>query len=735
MSRPTANPRRYVLPILSTAAVLAFCAPAVAKPSHIKMGSEAELNAGLGALPKDLDRSTPRRSWSAFLDHCKNNKFAAAAHLLNLKAYATNRQKEKGSVIANKLCRLIAATTQQGAEQLSDTPVGPIDGDRPRNYVVAATFSGGSGDVNEIWLQRTRDQKSGAEVWIVSSTSISGIPALYERIIEKKSVAVAVDVINGGLGPIPVDFDLSTPRATATLFRKLANEGNYADAARLLDLSELSPEKQRQDGQRLARRLALLLQRLLPGDLDRLSRKTNGADESGVPSNEDVVTTAKVDADEVQIRLMRVRRKNAQPVWVFSANTVSETSSLYAKIGYGWAGDYLPTLFFRVQVWSIQLWQAIGLLVSVVFAWIFGVIASAFTRRWLLWLARKSKNDWDDALVEAGRGPLTMLFFTLGFVILSSFLALADGPQGVVLRLLKMLTILGMGWYLVRVIDVAADLLMQIFKKRDDDVGLSMVPVARRILKPVMIVLVVLLGLQNLGMNVSGLLAGLGIGGLALAMASKSTVENMLGGITIAFDRPFKVGDTIKIGSFRGSVEEVGLRSTRIRTIDRTLVTIPNGKLADSHIENFAVRDRLRHAFTIGLQYDTSMDQIRYVIDAVKRYLYQRDDISDGFSVRFSQLADSSVNVDVVHYVTTVAWGEFTAAREEILMEITEIVGRAGAEFAFPSQTLYTGKASDADSEKAKAASAKVAELRADGSLCIPEIPEKVAQDLKPSAA
>jgi MscS family membrane protein len=729
------RPRAIYLSFLSFFVLTVFCFPSQAKPSHIKIANEVALNDGLGVLPKDLDRSTPRRSWKAFLDYCKKDQFATAAHLLNLKAYPASNHKDKGSVIANKLYRLVTSTPQKDTNLLSDNPVGPIKGDRPQNYVVAATFSGESGDVNEIWLQRTLNQKTTKEVWVVSSTSISGIPALYERIVEGKAALAKVKVINQGLGPIPDNFDLSNPRTAATLFRKLTNEGNYADAARLLDLSELSVQKQKEEGQHIARRLALLLQRLLPGSFDRLSRKVNGADESGVPSNEDVVTTAKVDADAVQIRLMRIRRQNAKPVWVFSAKTVVEIPALYAKIGYGWAGDYLPTVFFRVQMWDIQLWQAIGLLVSLILAWILGVIASAFARRWLLWLARKSKNDWDDALVAAGRGPIAMLFFALGFLIISSLLALADGPQGVVLRLLKMLAILGVGWYLVRLIDVAADLLMQIFRNRDDDMGLSMVPVARRILKPVMIVLVVLLGLQNLGMNVTGLLAGLGIGGLALAMASKSTVENMLGGITIAFDRPFKVGDTIKTGSFRGSVEEVGLRSTRIRTANRTLVTLPNGRLADSHIENFAERDKLRHAFTIGLQYDTSMDQVRYVIDEVKRFLYSRDDISDGFSVRFSTLADSSVNVDVVHYVATEAWGEFTAAREEILMEVSEIVGRAGAEFAYPSQTLYTGKAADADSDKAKGASAAVAERRADGTLCIPEIPEKVANELKPSAA
>jgi MscS family membrane protein len=300
----------------------------------------------------------------------------------------------------------------------------------------------------------------------------------------------------------------------------------------------------------------------------------------------------------------------------------------------------------------------------------------------------------------------------------------------VVFRILKLICILAVGWFLVRVLDVTAALLMEIFSNREDEVGLSMVPIARKIFRPLLIALVVVLALQNVGLNVTGLLAGLGIGGLALAMASKSTVENMLGGITIAFDRPFKVGDTISVGSTKGTVEEVGLRSTRIRTLDRTVVTIPNGSVADSNVENWARRDRLRHTFAIGLTYDTTLDQMRLVIDELKRYLHRREDVAEGFAVRFGAFGDSSMNIDVAFYVETTAWGEFTAAREEILMAVADIVSKAGADFAFPSQTLYNAEAGKPDPAKADAASQVVRERIAAGTLCIPEIPDAVAEEL-----
>ncbi|MFH1131857.1 MAG: mechanosensitive ion channel family protein [Pseudomonadota bacterium] len=400
--------------------------------------------------------------------------------------------------------------------------------------------------------------------------------------------------------------------------------------------------------------------------------------------------------------------------------------------GYGWAADLLPAVFFRVQLWGIQLWQILGILLGAFAAWAFGVFASFFTRKILGRMAALTQNKWDDVLVGATRVPLIMVFFALGFLVVLPFLSLDESAKTVVLRMLKIIVILGVGWFLVRLVDVAAELLLGMFKKRDDEMGQAMVPMVRKIFKPLMVVLVLVFALQNAGMNVAGLLAGLGIGGLALALAAKTTVENLLGGITIAIDRPFKVGDLIKVGDVRGTVEEVGIRSTRIRTWERTVVTIPNGQMADAQVENLARREKLRETITVGVQYDTSLDQIRYIIDEIKRYFISRGDIDKGFLVRLAKFDDSSKNIDLVFYVLTNDWNTFTGVREEILMEIGEIVRRAGAEFAFPSRSIYAGKAAEANPEKARKAKAIVEERKAAGELCIPEIPQEVADKLKP---
>lgn len=724
-----------IVSVLVTCVMLATTT-SYAQPAQIGVAVEDDVNAGLGEVPPDVDRSTPRRAWASFLQLAKAQRDTDAAHLLNLKAYPAESHRERGAILARQLYRLLEKTSQLDAGALNDSPIGPLIGNKPRNYVITATFGTAEGEVNDVWLQRTKSEKTGEEAWLVTPTSLSAVPDWFSRIIEGKATHPTVDVINEGLGPIPEGFDLSTPRSAAKLFRALANDGEYKTAARILDLSDIPKDQQKKKGVRLARRLALLLHRVVPGSLDGLSNKINGKDEPGVPSNEDIVALAKTDdGEEVQLRVMRIKRTDAAPVWVFSAQTVASIDTLYTKIGYGWAGDFLPTVFFRIKFGGVQLWQAIGLLVVALLAWIVALLVTALTRRWLLWIVRRSKNEWDDALVDAAKGPMGMVYFALFYLIGSGLLVLGQGPRLIIFRLLKVICILAVGWFLVRVLDVTAELLMTFFRSRDDDVGLSMVPIARRILRPLLVALVVVLGLQNIGLNVTGLLAGLGIGGLALAMASKNTVENMLGGITIAFDRPFKVGDTITVSGVRGTVEEVGLRSTRIRTLDRTLVTIPNGGVADSNVENWSSRDRLRHVFAIGLTYETTLDQVRLVIDELKRYLYQRDDVSEGFAVRLGEFADSSMNVDVAFYIETTDWGAFTAAREEILLEVANIVARVGADFAFPTMVQFNREAGLPDDGKAKAASDLVRERTEAGTLCIPEIPEPVAKELEGGAS
>lgn len=699
---------------------------------HIRVKPEKELNKGLGKPPKDLDRSTPKAAWSAFLGYCEAQRWGLAAHVFNLGDIPIKDQRTLGASRAKKLCEVLEVTKQTSAKELPASTIGPIVDDSPANYLVVARVRGEGGKVEEAWLRRTSVEKTKQEVWVLTRRSLANVGDWHSRLVLGDRGSAAVAMINKGFGPLPSAWKVFSPRATAQTFDKLVRKGDYESAARLLDLRRIEVKKQKTKGTRLVRRLSFVLTRLKPGFATSLSNDPPGAPERGVPNDEEQILAAKIGEVKTPVRLARVRRKGKDPVWVVSSGTVAAINKLYQKYGPGWAGDYLPPFVFNVQFAKVQLWQWIGLLVGLILALIFGRITAFFARKGLLHAARLTTWAWDDKLVLATRGPLTTLLASLGFVIVLGLLALAPGPEKIAFGVIKVVAILASGWFFTRVLDVAAEVALEFFQERQDEVGMAMVPVARKIIKPIVFLLILIVALQNIGLNVAGLLAGLGIGGLALAMASKSTLENMLGGITIAFDRPFKVGDFVKVGDLLGSVEEVGLRSTRIRTLDRTVVTVPNGQMADSKVENFAKRDRIRLVYQIGVQYDSSLDQVRYIADEIKRAVLMHPRfVHEGFRVRFVDFADSALKLELYVYIDTTDYNEFMAIREEMLLTIGEIVASSGAEFAFPTRTIYQGKASAADAKKAKLASEEAQKRIEAGEWTFPEIPDALRERIE----
>jgi MscS family membrane protein len=196
--------------------------------------------------------------------------------------------------------------------------------------------------------------------------------------------------------------------------------------------------------------------------------------------------------------------------------------------------------------------------------------------------------------------------------------------------------------------------------------------------------------LSALGYPIGTLLAGLGIGGLALAFGAQKTIENLFGSVAIAVDQPFRVGDTVTVDGVTGLVEGIGLRSTRLRTPDRTLVSIPNGALADQRSESYAARDRFRFATAIGLTYGTSRTQMEQVLAGVERVLRGHPRIwPDEVTVRFAGLGPSSLDVEVLAWFAVPTWSDFLVCRQEVLLAIMQVVQEAGADFAFPTRTVH----------------------------------------------
>jgi MscS family membrane protein len=256
--------------------------------------------------------------------------------------------------------------------------------------------------------------------------------------------------------------------------------------------------------------------------------------------------------------------------------------------------------------------------------------------------------------------------------------------------LLKTGFLIAFFWALGRSIDILVQGVTLSAWATSNPASRSLVPLAGRIGKVAVFAIAVVALLSDFGYPVASLVAGLGIGGLAIALAGQKTLENLFGAFSIGADQPFREGDFVKVEDFVGTVEAIGLRSTKIRTLDRTLISIPNGKLADMRLESFAARDRLRLACIIGLVYETTAAQVREVLAGFEKVLRDHPKIwPDAVIVRFQSFGDSSLNIEVMAWFQTSDWGEFQLIRQDILLAFMEVVENAGTSFAFPTRTVH----------------------------------------------
>jgi MscS family membrane protein len=241
----------------------------------------------------------------------------------------------------------------------------------------------------------------------------------------------------------------------------------------------------------------------------------------------------------------------------------------------------------------------------------------------------------------------------------------------------------------------------------------SLMLLGERILKYGVFVLAALLVLNGLGYNTSTFLAGLGIGGLAIAFGAQQTIANLFGGVSVLGDEVVQVGDVCRFGDRSGTVEDIGLRSTRVRTDDRTLLAIPNGTVATINVENLSRRDKILFKTTIGVHPDTKADQMRYVLSEIRRVLESHPKIETStLRVRLIEIA-AALNVEIFSYVLTRDFNEFAAVREELLLQIMDLVEEAGTSVALPSQTLYIRRDSGVEEEKTANAVKKISDLHA----------------------
>lgn len=350
----------------------------------------------------------------------------------------------------------------------------------------------------------------------------------------------------------------------------------------------------------------------------------------------------------------------------------------------------LPAPLLRAGPQGLLWWQWLALPLLALLAWVVGRILSKLTRAVLIRLAQRSRATWDDQLVEHLSRPITAAWALGVFALGSHFLWLTAAGRLFVDRCLSIAIFIVFFWALLRALDTLKEAVAGSLWAAARPGSRALLPLINRVAKVLVLAVAVVAVLSELGYPVASLIAGLGIGGLAVALAAQKTVENLFGAFSIGVDQPFREGDFVKVEDFVGTVESIGLRSTRFRTLDRTMITLPNGKLAEMRVENYAARDRFRMAAAIGLVYSTTPAQMRTVLQQLEAAIRAHPkNWPDAVTVRFSGLGASSLDIDVMAWFQTADWAEFQGVRQELLLQFMEIVERAGSSFAFPTRTLH----------------------------------------------
>jgi MscS family membrane protein len=553
---------------------------------------------------------------------------------------------------------------------------------------------------------------------IVEQSPEEKVPAKVGTEAEKSRPTGPQDELNRGV-----------PRTTVAGFLAASKKRDYKKAAEYLDLQNLPRGLAQSEGPRLARQLKMIFDRKLWIDLEEISLDPKGHQEDGLPPSRDAVGKLEIPGEKaVNILLQRVPRGDGVFIWKISSVTVSQIPLLYKTYGYGYLGKIFPEAFFDLQVFGIEVWLWVALLFIIILAYIGASIPTKIIDLFL-------HHHPTPVKVSVGhliRGPFR---FFLMIVVGRQLYQYLDSPLWVQAVLqTRTLLIVAIVWMALWVVDFLVDRLSKRYQRHDRSTAHVLLPSLGTAAKTVFIIIAVLVWFDNLGFQITALLAGLGIGGLAVALALQKPIENLVSGITLYTSKPVAVGDFCRFGDKIGTVEEIGLRATKVRTLDHTLLTVPNMDFVHLSLENFSKREKIWYHPQIRLRYDTTPDQIRYTLVEIRKMFYAHPKVlDDPARIRFGGFGSFSLDLEVFAYIDVTDWGEFLEIAEDLNLRIMDIVKEAGSAFALPSQTFYSEQGQRPDNQLAGAAEQKVHEWREGHQLFLPKFPTETIAELKGS--
>jgi MscS family membrane protein len=482
----------------------------------------------------------------------------------------------------------------------------------------------------------------------------------------------------------------TTPKGTVLGFLAASHKKNFELAEEYLDA------RFRGNGSdKLVEQFAVVLDKKLPAKLNMLSEKPEGSLADPLTPNRDVVGRIQTSQGPLEIALERVDDKKAGKVWLFAPETLSAIPGVFDEINTAGISQLMPESLVVHTVGGVPLFEWMAVLLGVPILWLVSFLLDHLLR-WialLVWRWRTHREDLGKPQVLTRPGRL--LLVALSMIAMRKWLGLSLLARQVWSDLAGVLVLVALTWLLLRLASRAERFISLRLRRRSLDGTASILRLARRLADVLIVFCGVIAILYLFGVNISPALAGLGVGGIAVALAAQKTLENVIGGASIILDQAVKVGDSLKFGTTQGTVEEIGLRSTLVRTSERTLVSVPNGQLATVPIETVSARDKFWFHPTFGLEYGTSSAQIESILKNMKELLSSNSAVEpQTYRAGLTGLGSYSLTVEVSAYIYAPAWEAFLPIQEELLLGFMKIVEDAGSRVALPSQVVIQGRGS-----------------------------------------
>jgi len=514
----------------------------------------------------------------------------------------------------------------------------------------------------------------------------------------------------------PDPLGRETPRGAVLGFIKAAQDERYQVATEYFQRPSNRRRYSEEDDEEIAAQLLTIFNQMYAGVLDVMSKDPNGRLDDGLPPDEERVSRVMGTGEKFPILLVRIEDDQGRKLWYFSRASLEHVSQIYDSLTFPGIEKQIPETLVTHRLLSMPLWQWIAIVLFIPIALLVGRLATLVA----VFVINQSRKARKKPLLLPERffkaDPVTLTIAILLHYAFVSFIGASLIYRFYYRQIVWIFLSFAFYWILTRITRAISHRIGSSLTTRGMLAERSIVSLVRRFVEISIFLLVTLLVLRNLGFDVSTALAGVGIGGLALGLGAQKTFENMFGGISILFDKVVQIGDTCRINNQTGVVEDIGLRSTRLRTPERTLLSIPNGTMSTATIENLRFRDKFLCQQIIRLRYDLSPDHVRYVLGKIHDLLRDDPKVEDSTArVRLVRFAEYALEIEIFCYILEPEYAIYQAAQEQLFLKIMDTIEKAGAVVALPTQTTFVTQDSWVNPSKAKAAQTAVEKSRDPG--------------------